>query len=132
MNTIKGIGAVLAGIVTIVVTHTATDYVLESLGIFTKPDQGFHITWMVVTATIYRCLYTVLGGYVTAALAPNRPMFYAVILGLIGVAGKHRRCDSNDTKRNWAGMVSDSTDRPCSALYVVRWKTTDQITETGG
>ena len=85
MKMLKGIGAVLAGIVTIVVTHTATDYVLESLGIFTKPDQGFHIIWMVVTATIYRCLYTVLGGYVTAAMAPNRAMFYVLILGLIGV-----------------------------------------------
>ena len=86
MNILKGIGAVLAGIVFIVVTHTVTDLVLEKLGIFTPPDQGFHITWMVVTATIYRSIFTVGGGYLTAALAPNRPMLYAVILGLIGIA----------------------------------------------
>ena len=85
MNILKGIGAVLAGIIFIVVTHTVTDLVLEKLGIFTPPEQGFHITWMVVTATIYRSIYTVGGGYLTAALAPNRPMLYAVILGLFGI-----------------------------------------------
>ena len=88
MNILKGIGAVLAGIVFIVVTHTATDFALEALGIFTPPEQGFHTTWMVVTATIYRSLYTVAGGYITAALAPNPPMRYVMILGIFGtVAG---------------------------------------------
>jgi hypothetical protein len=86
MNILKGIGAILAGMVFIVVTHTATDFILESLGIFTPPSQGFHTTWMVVTATIYRSIFTVAGGYLTAALAPNRPMLYAVILSAIGIA----------------------------------------------
>lgn len=85
MNTLKGIGAVLAGMIFIVLSHTGTDMILEKLGIFTPPDQGFHTTWMVVTATIYRSLFTVAGGYITTALAPNRPMFYATIVGLIGI-----------------------------------------------
>lgn len=88
MNILKGVGAILAGLIFIVVSHSLTDFVLESLGIFTPPDQGFHTTWMVVTATIYRSVFSVVGGYITAALAPNRPMRYAVILGIIGlVAG---------------------------------------------
>lgn len=86
MNILKGIGAILAGIIFIVVTHTATDFVLQKLGIFTPPDQGFFTTWMVVTATIYRSIYTVGGGYLTAALAPDSPMRYVMILGLIGLA----------------------------------------------
>jgi hypothetical protein len=85
MNILKGIGAILAGMIFIIVTHTVTDLVLESLGIFTPPSQGLHITWMVVTATIYRSIYTVGGGYITAALAPNPPMRYVLILGLIGL-----------------------------------------------
>lgn len=85
MKILKGIGAVLAGMLFIVVSHSATDFVLESLGIFTPPNQGFHTTWMVVTATIYRSIYTVAGGYITAALAPNPPMRYVMILGLIGL-----------------------------------------------
>jgi len=88
MTILKGIGAVLAGMLFIVISHTATDFVLESLGIFTPPDQGFHTTWMVVTATIYRSIYSIAGGYITAALAPNPPMRYVMILGMIGtVAG---------------------------------------------
>lgn len=88
MTILKGIGAILAGMVFIVATHTVTDFVLESLGIFTPPSQGFHTTWMVVTATIYRTIYTVAGGYITAALAPDPPMRYVLILGIIGtVAG---------------------------------------------
>ena len=84
MNILKGIGAILAGIVFIVVTHMLTDMVLEKLGIFTPPEQGFHTTWMVVTATLYRTIYTTAGGYVTAALAPNPKMRYVIILGIFG------------------------------------------------
>ena len=85
MNVLKGIGAILAGMIFIVISHTGTDFVLEKFGIFTLPSEGFHITWMVVTATIYRCLYTVVGGYITAALAPEPPMPYVMMLGLIGL-----------------------------------------------
>lgn len=85
MNIWKGIGAILAGMIFIVFSHSATDFVLESLGIFTQPNEGFHTTWMVMTATIYRSIYTVAGGYITAALAPNPSMRYVLILGIIGV-----------------------------------------------
>ena len=85
MNILKGIGAILAGMIFIVVTHTATDLVLESLGIFPQPNEGFNTTWMVVTATIYRSIYTVGGGYVTAVLAPEPKMRYVLILGIIGL-----------------------------------------------
>ena len=33
----------------------------------------------------YRRIYTAGSGYVTASLAPNRPMRHAIILGIIGV-----------------------------------------------
>jgi len=85
MKILQGIGAILAGVVFIIVTHTATDFVLESLGIFTPPSEGFHTTWMVVTATIYRSIFVIAGGYVTAALAPKPPMRYVLILGIIGI-----------------------------------------------
>jgi hypothetical protein len=86
MKILKGIGAVLAGFIFVFITHTGTDFVLEKLGIFPTPEKGFHITWMVVTATIYRSIYTVAGGYLTASLAPDPPMRYVITLGLIGLA----------------------------------------------
>lgn len=41
--------------------------------------------WALLLALIYGGIYTVLSGYVTAALAPNRPLGHAVTLGVIGV-----------------------------------------------
>ena len=41
---------------------------------------------MLWVALVYRCIYTVAGGYVTAWLAPNRVMRHVTILGIIGVA----------------------------------------------
>lgn len=75
----------MAGIVFIFVTHAGTDLLLETLGIFTPPDQGFHTTWMVVTALVYRVLFEVGGSYLTAALAPSRPMLHTIVLGTIGL-----------------------------------------------
>jgi hypothetical protein len=85
MKILKGIGAILAGIIFIVVTHTGTDFLLEKLGIFPPPGQGFNITWMVLTATVYRSIYTVGGGYLTAALAPEPRLRYVMILGVFGL-----------------------------------------------
>ena len=36
-------------------------------------------------ATAYRTVYTVAGGYVTARLAPNKPMGHVWTLGVIGL-----------------------------------------------
>lgn len=85
MHILKGIGAILAGFLFVIVTHTGTDFVLEKLRIFPPPQQGFHVMWMVVTATIYRSIYTVGAGYLTAALAPDPSMRYVMILGFIGL-----------------------------------------------
>ena len=83
-NMAKTIWAVFAGFLTVVILSVGTDSILEKLGIFPPPDQGLFITWMLVLALIYRCVYTVAGGYVTAWLAPDRPMRHAIILGIIG------------------------------------------------
>ncbi len=40
---------------------------------------------MLTLALVYRGVYTVAAGYLTAALAPNQPMRHAIILGIIGV-----------------------------------------------
>jgi hypothetical protein len=85
MNILKAIGAILAGMIFVGISHAGTDFVLEKLGIFTQPSEGFHTPWMVVTATIYRCIFTVIGGYITAALAPDPRMRYVLILGIIGL-----------------------------------------------
>ena len=82
----KSVWSVVAGFLTVVILSTLTDFVLESLKIFTPIGQGVMATWMLVVAFIYRSIYTILGGYITARLAPNRPMRHAIILGIVGIA----------------------------------------------
>ena len=87
-NIFKSIGAVLVGFIAVVILSVGTDFILESLGIFPPIGQGLFITWMLVLALFYRIIYTIAGGYITASLAPNRPMRHVIILGIIGtVAG---------------------------------------------
>ena len=86
MNVLKSTGAVLAGFIFILISHSTVDFILEATGIFTPPSQGFHTTWMVVTATIYRTLLSIIAAFITAKLAPSAPMKHALVLGLIGLA----------------------------------------------
>ena len=84
MNTLKSIGAVLAGFIAVVILSTITDKILEGTGIFPPPDEGLFVTWMLILAFVYRTIYTIVGGYITAALAPANPQKHVMILGIIG------------------------------------------------
>ena len=84
MNKLKSIGAVAAGFLAVFILSVGTDMMLESLAVFPRPDQGLFVPWMLMLALVYRCVYTVLGGYITAAFAPSRPQRHVVILGSIG------------------------------------------------
>ena len=86
--TLKSILAVLAGFLAVVVLSVVTDAILESAGIFPPPSEGLFVTWMLLLAFGYRTLYNIVGGYVTASIAPANPLRHAFILGCIGtVAG---------------------------------------------
>lgn len=83
-NTLRSIVAVLAGIVIAVASPTLTDLVLYRTGVFPRigepmADNLFYL------AAAYRLVYSVLGSYVIARLAPNRPMFHAMIAGFLGL-----------------------------------------------
>lgn len=80
----KSFWAILAGIMVNVIFSTGTDYVLETLGVFPSFGQGVYVTWMLALALAYRLVYTFAGGYVTARLAPDRPMWHVKFLATIG------------------------------------------------
>lgn len=87
MKILKSIGALLAGLIFIFVTHTGVDRILEASSIFPPPEQGLHTTWMLMLATGYRVALSIAGCYITARLAPSRPVAHALVLGFIGVVG---------------------------------------------
>jgi len=88
-NMLRSMGAILAAFVTVFVLSLGTDFLLEAAGVFPgfKEQQahGMHTWWMLLLATIYRSIYGVIGSYVSASLAPDRPMLHAMIPGIIGL-----------------------------------------------
>ena len=80
----RSVGAVVAGFVAVFVLSVGTDQVLHVLKIY--PPWGEPMAGVLfAVATAYRIVYTLLGGYITARLAPHAPVRHALILGLIGI-----------------------------------------------
>jgi len=83
MNRGRSIVAVAAGFFVTALLSLGTDVVMHATGVFPpwlEPMSG----GLFVVATAYRIVFTVLGGYVTAALAPWQPMRHVMMLGAIG------------------------------------------------
>ena len=80
---LRSVGAVLAGLLFIVIITTATDAILHATGIF--PPWGKPMSdALFLLAFAYRVVYGIAGGYLTARLAPDKPIKHAVVLGVIG------------------------------------------------
>ena len=114
---LRSIGAVLAGFVTVAVLSIAADALLEAVGIFPPPSEGLFVTWMLALALLYRCAFTVLGGYVNARLAPTAPVRHAIILGIIGtVAAIIGTIVGWDLSAHWYPLALAVTGLPCTWL----------------
>ena len=79
----KSVIAFVAGFATVAALSTAMDAVMHATGVF--PPLGRPMTdGLFIWATAYRVAFTVLGGFVTARLAPHNPMRHVMVLGLVG------------------------------------------------
>ena len=83
-RTLRRVGAVLAGLVVIVVLSVGTDSLMHASGVFPPYGQPM-ADLLFALATVYRIVYGIAGSYVAARLAPDRPMRPALALGAIGV-----------------------------------------------
>jgi hypothetical protein len=80
----RSIGALVAGFAAGVVLSLGTDIVLHAIKVF--PPWGQPVTsGPLLLATAYRAVYGVVGTYVAARLAPDRPMQHALVLGVVGL-----------------------------------------------
>ena len=81
---LRRIGAVLAGMLAVIILSIATDMVMHATGVF--PPLGEPMSdALFLLATAYRIVYGVAGGYIAARLAPDRPMQHALVYGAIGL-----------------------------------------------
>ena len=83
-NIFKSIAAVFAGAIVGIVLSVGTDAAMRAIGIFPHDNQPMSNA-LFALATLYRTIYGVLGAYVTAWLAPHRPMMHALVLGALGM-----------------------------------------------
>lgn len=80
----RSVGALLAGFVAVVILSIGTDVALHAAGIF--PPLGKPMSDpLLLLATVYRSIYAVVGSYITARVAPDRPMQHALAGGVIGL-----------------------------------------------
>jgi hypothetical protein len=77
------IWAVLAGVLVIIVVTTVVDIAMHAIGVFPPMDQPINDA-LALLATAYRIVITVGGAWLTARLAPDKPMKHAMILGVVG------------------------------------------------
>ena len=82
-STLKSILAVFVGLLVVLILSVGTDVILHATGIYPPWFQPM-AEGLWILALAYRIVYGILGGYLTAWMAPNRRVAHAVILGLIG------------------------------------------------
>ena len=80
---LRRVVAVLAGLFFVIIITTATDALMHATGIFPPLGQPMADS-LFVLALAYRIIYSIVGGYITARLAPDQPVKHALVLGAIG------------------------------------------------
>jgi len=86
-NVPRSIGAILAGFIFVFIVSLGTDQLLHMTGVF--PPWGASMVGYdaaLLLATAYRIVFGIAGSYITARLAPDRPMQHALLGGFIGLA----------------------------------------------
>lgn len=117
----RSVGAVMAGLLVNVILSSATDLLLVAIGVF-PPLRDFgnpaaYSDSLLLLALIYRTLFGILGCYITARLAPTRPMAHALVLGCIGVAvGVIGAIAAWDTWTHWYSLAIIAVTLPSSWL----------------
>jgi hypothetical protein len=114
----RSIVAVFAGFVAVAGLSLATDQLFHVLEVYPPWGQPMYETGLNALALSYRIAYTVLGGFITARLAPRAPMRHVTILALIGLvagtAGAIVAITQADLGPNWYPIALAATAYPCT------------------
>ena len=80
----RSILSIFLGFITVVVLSLGTDEVFHLLRVYPPWNQPMKDPGLNLLALSYRIIYTILGSYIAARLAPSLPMLHAWALGVIG------------------------------------------------
>ena len=79
----KSILPIIAGLLFTIAVTTLVDMALHTLNVFASADQPLNDS-LALLATSYRIVISIAGAWLTARLAPSKPMQHAIVLGIVG------------------------------------------------
>ena len=113
---IRSTAAVLVGFISVAVLSLATDQLLHVLDVYPPWGEPMWDPKLNLLALSYRTLYTIAGGYLTAALAPRAAMRHVFVLAGIGTvvatAGAITAIAMADLGPNWYPIMLAVTGFP--------------------
>jgi hypothetical protein len=117
----RSVAAVLAGLTLNVILSSATDLLLVAVGVFPPLREFGHPASfsdsLLLLALLYRTAYGVLGCYLTAKLAPRRPMTHSLALASIGfVIGVVGAVTTWETWTSWYSLAIIAVTLPSGWL----------------
>jgi hypothetical protein len=80
----KSILAIIAGFALGAILSIGTDFLLDKLGIMSMENFKQNSITIILLVILYRFTFNVIGCYLTAKMAPNKPMTHVIIIGIIG------------------------------------------------
>lgn len=114
---LRSTAAVGVGFLSVAVFSLVTDQVLHVLGVYPPWGEPMYDTGLNFLALSYRILYTILGGYITAALAPHTPMRHVMVVAVLGflagTAGAVAAIRIGNLGPNWYPIALAITGFPC-------------------
>jgi hypothetical protein len=119
--------AVLAGILVVIVLSTVVDQVLHVLHVYPPWGEPMFQPGLNLLALSYRIVFTILGAYLTARLAPDAPMRHVWIYGVIGLVLGTLGAIATIPKHwgpNWYPILLVVTALPCAWLGGVLFRAT--------
>ncbi len=109
--------AVVAGFSSVAVLSLVTDQLLHVLEVYPPWGEPMRDPGLNALALSYRLLYTLLGGYLTASLAPRAPMRHVAAVGIAGFiagsAGALAAITMADLGPDWYPIALAVTAFPC-------------------
>ncbi len=83
-STLKNIGAIIFGFIVIIITPPIIIYILELFGIFSSDTSpGIDFLFILIISTLLVALCSIIGGYITARLAPENYKMNVLILAAL-------------------------------------------------
>lgn len=113
----RSIAAVAGGFVSVAVLSLATDQILHVLNVYPPWGEPMWNPRLNLLALSYRIVYTILGGYITARLAPHSPMRHVWVVAILGLvtstAGAIAAITMADLGPDWYPIALAVTAIPC-------------------